>query len=93
MTNQVKNLTCDDDGRWSWTLIAADDDTEVDMCTNDRGEGISTLTPDNSWTVDSEGTRRSRYRWQQCTGTGQFSLAGCSTSAARGRILRHFHEA
>lgn len=92
MTNKIKNLTCDDEGRWSWTLVDSDADTSVDMCTNQSGEGIWEHALSNSWNVDSDGTRQPNYQWRQKTGTGQFSLSGCSTIAARGRILRYFNE-
>ncbi len=90
MATKIKNLTCDDDGIWSWTLIQDDEDTDVRMHTNKSGEGIWALIPGNSWTVDSDGERHPEYVWQQQTGTGQFSLSGCTHSAARGRILREY---
>jgi hypothetical protein len=83
-------LTCDDDGMWSWIFIDDDEDACVKMRTGDRGEGIWALIPGNSWTVDSDGERHPEYLWQQQTGTGQFSLSGCTHSAARGRILREY---
>jgi hypothetical protein len=92
MTNRIKELNCDDDGMWSWTFIDNDEDTTVRMRTSDGGEGIWAFMPSNCWTVDSDGNRRTVYEWRQQIGTGQFSLYGCSDSAARHRILREFSE-
>ena len=88
MTTKISNLTCDDDGMWSWIFIDDDEDARVQMRTNDNSEGVWALTPGNSWTVDSDGKRHPEYVWKQQTGTGQFSLSGCTKSAARSRILR-----
>jgi hypothetical protein len=87
MTIRIRNLTSDDNGKWSWTLMDDEESTCMQMRTNNHGEGIWALTPGNSWTVDADGKRLPNYDWHQQTGTGQFSLYVCSDSAARGRIL------
>ena len=62
------------DNRWSWIIVSLWDDSTTFCHTNQSGEGI--FTGDGYY--------------NQMTGLCQFSLCGCSKSAAYKRIKRYF---